>query len=65
MKNFREISSEINADIEDGIYDNFPTVKSEMGRIAQYFLIANYTSNIEISSRYLQTLEDNGYNLFN
>lgn len=59
--NYTSIAQNIEADIENGIYDRWPKIKSRMQFIAGKLVKAAYMVNVEMSEGELQTLKEEDY----
>lgn len=57
----RKIASEINYDIEIGVYSNFKKLESRLEYIAHKLVLSTYVSNVELSDGELKTLKENDY----
>lgn len=60
MKN-REIASEINNDIKNGVYENFHKLEKRLEHIAHRLVLATYVDNIDLSRGEIMTLKENDY----
>ena len=60
-ENNKEISREINADIEKGIYDNYPVLKDRLEYIAHKLVLAVYIEDTILSRGEMETLKENDY----
>ena len=57
----KRIASEINYDIETGVYESFDKLKNRLEHIAHRLILATYIDNVELSDREIRTLKENGY----
>jgi len=57
----KRISKEIDYDIDTGVYNSFPRLKSRLEHISQKLIESMYIENREISEGEMKTLEENDY----
>lgn len=59
--NYKLITSEINYDIEQGIYNQFPVLRERLLFIAKKLTLCCYCEDEELSKGEIKTLEENEY----
>lgn len=57
----KKIASEINYDIETGVYASFDKLKNRLEYIAHRLILATYIDNVELRDGEIQTLKENEY----
>ena len=57
----KKIASDINYDIETGVYVSFDKLKNRLEHIAHRLILATYIDNVELSDGEIRTLKENDY----